>query len=76
MANSEDREITFDGGKVSLCYSDERIRIYFDEIPDADVRAKLKGEAFKWSPKNQAWQRQLTPNAIRAAKRALGISFD
>lgn len=73
MAEAEDKEFTFDGGKVEYCYSDERIRIYFDNIPDVEMRAKLKSEAFKWSPKNQAWQRQLTPNAIRAAKRVLGV---
>ena len=71
MAEAEDKEFTFDGGKVE--YSDERIRIYFDNIPDVEMRAKLKSEAFKWSPKNQAWQRQLTPNAVRAAKRVLGV---
>lgn len=73
MAEAEDKEFTFDGGKVEYCYSDERIRIYFDNIPDVEMRAKLKSEAFKWSPKNQAWQRQLTPNAVRAAKRVLGV---
>ena len=73
MAEAEDKEFTFDGGKVEYCYSGERIRIYFDNIPDVGMRAKLKSEAFKWSPKNQAWQRQLTPNAVRAAKRVLGV---
>lgn len=73
MAEAEDKEFTFDGGKVEYCYSDERIRIYFNNIPDVEMRAKLKSEAFKWSPKNQAWQRQLTPNAVRAAKRVLGV---
>ena len=75
MAGKEDKEFTFDGYKIELCYSDERIRIYFDSIPDAEMRSTLKSAAFKWSPKNQAWQRQLTPNAIRAIKRALNVSF-
>lgn len=73
MAEAEDKEFTFDGGKILYCYSDERIRIYFDNIPDVEMRAKLKSEAFKWSPKNQAWQRQLTPNAVRATERVLGV---
>lgn len=75
MAGKEDKEYTFEGFKIEMCYSDERIRIYFDNIPDSDMRTKLKREAFKWSPKNQAWQRQLTSNAIRAVKRALGVEF-
>jgi hypothetical protein len=65
MATSDDKVFTFDGGKVAVCGSDERIRIFFDDIPDTDVRAMLKKNGFKWSPTNMAWQRQLTPNAMR-----------
>lgn len=72
MAKTPDEEFAFEGGKVSICNSEERIRIYFDEIPSCDMRKELKGSAFKWSPKNQAWQRQLTPNALAAVKNLLG----
>ena len=68
MATAEDTEFTFDGGKVSVCNSDERVRIYFDDIPDKETRDILKSNAFKWSPKNKAWQRQLTPSCMRATK--------
>ena len=68
MATAEDKEFTFDGGKATICNSDERVRIYFDDIPDKDTRDMLKRNAFKWSPKNQAWQRQLTPAALFAFK--------
>jgi hypothetical protein len=72
-AEAEDKEYTFDGGKVEICNSEERIRIYFDEIPDDNMRKTLKGNAFKWSPKNQAWQRQLTSNAIYALKKYVNL---
>lgn len=68
MATAEDTEFTFDGGKVAVCNSDERVRIYFDDIPDKDTRDMLKSNAFKWSPKNKAWQRQLTPSCMRSTK--------
>lgn len=68
MATSDDKEFTFDGGKVAVCNSDERVRIYFDDIPDKDTRDMLKSNAFKWSPTNKAWQRQLTPNAMFTLK--------
>lgn len=68
MATTDDKEFTFDGGKVAVCNSDERIRIYFDDIPDEETRKMLKSNAFKWSPTNKAWQRQLTPNAMYALK--------
>lgn len=48
---------------------DMRIRISFEMgKPDQEVIDMLKGKAFKWSPKNNAWQRQLTNNAIYATK--------
>lgn len=75
MAETEDSEIHFEGGKIEMCYSEERIRIYFDERPDAEMIKKLKGAAFKWSPKNVAWQRQLTPNAKYATSRLLGVEI-
>lgn len=51
----------------------DRLQILFDEIPEAETRAALKNNGFRWSPKNKAWQRQLTPNAERALKTALNI---
>ena len=51
-----------------------RLQILFDEIPDADTRTALKEHGFRWSPKNQAWQRQLTDNAVSAARAVLGIA--
>lgn len=75
MAQSEDKEMPFEGGTIEISNTDERIRIHFDAIPDADMRDKLKKSAFKWSPKNQAWQRQLTPNAKYAVEKILGIKL-
>lgn len=75
MAQSEDKEMLFEGGTIEISNTDERIRIHFDAIPDTDMRDKLKKSAFKWSPKNQAWQRQLTPNAKYAIERILGIKI-
>lgn len=75
MAETEDSEIPFEGGKVGMCYSEERIRIYFDEKPNPEMIKKLKESAFKWSPSNMAWQRQLTTNAKYATKRLLGIEI-
>ena len=71
MAEAEDKEITFNGGRVVVCNSDERIRFYFDEIPSVEVRNLMKRNAFKWSPKNGAWQRQLTANCKFDTKRIL-----
>ena len=71
MAEAEDKEIKFNGGRVVVCNSDERMRFYFDEIPSVEVRNMMKRHAFKWSPKNGAWQRQLTANCKFDTKRIL-----
>ena len=71
MAESEDKEIAFNGGRVVVCNSEERMRFYFDEIPPVEVRNLMKRNAFKWSPKNGAWQRQLTANCKFDTKRIL-----
>ena len=74
-ANRANREIPFDGGKVVYNYEEDRLQILFDKIPDAGMRTTLKRNAFKWSPRNQAWQRQLTRNAEYAAGQVLKISI-
>ena len=71
MAEAEDKEIKFNGGCVVVCNSEERMRFYFDSIPPVEVRNMMKRNAFKWSPKNGAWQRQLTENCKFDTKRIL-----
>lgn len=39
--------------------------------PEDKVRDILKGNGFKWSPKNGCWQRQLTANAKYALSRVI-----
>ena len=38
------------------------------------MRKELKASGFNWSPKQQAWQRQLTQNAVHAAQRVLNLN--
>lgn len=59
---------TFSGGVIVRNLAEDRLQIIFDEKPDEDTRNKLKSNGFRWSPRNSAWQRQLTPNAERALK--------
>ena len=68
---NEEKYPSVDGVKVEEDGSDMRIRLIFDDIPSADVRDLLKKHGFKWSPKNSAWQRQLTTNGIWATKQVL-----
>lgn len=62
---------TFNGGKVVRNTEINRLQIKFDTVPDAATRQKLKGNGWRWSPKEGAWQRQLTSNAEYDAKRLI-----
>lgn len=48
-----------------------RLQLIFDEKPKEEVRSILRGNAFKWSPKNNCWQRQLTNNARYAVRNVI-----
>jgi len=48
-ATGETKEWTFDGGTVENNYEADRIQIFFDQIPDADQRTKLKRVSQEYS---------------------------
>ncbi|MBD5088912.1 MAG: hypothetical protein HDT30_08920 [Clostridiales bacterium] len=45
-----------------------RLQLFFDGKPDVEIREIVKRNGFKWSPKNECWQRQLTGNAKYSLK--------
>lgn len=59
----------FDGGTVVFNTAENRVQILFDEIPSSETRGNLKCNGFKWSPRQQAWQRMLNTTGIRTVKR-------
>ena len=66
LENIEFNAIEFIGGKAIHNKELNRIQLYFDNIPDEEVRKELKHRAFKWSRREGAWQREFTENAIKA----------
>lgn len=74
MAQKENKTLEFDDFDIELDYQEERLRIRHHEKPDMETIRELKGNGFKWSPKNKAWQRQLTSNAVYAARRVLNLT--
>lgn len=45
----------------------DRVQLIFPDRPDAEMRAALKERAFRWSPREGAWQRKFTRNGVIAA---------
>lgn len=59
------------GVKVKENTEDMRIQLFFADKPEPAVREILKRRAFKWSPRNVCWQRQLTDNARYALEQVV-----
>lgn len=60
------KDIVVNGVRVLENTEAMRLQLFFDGKPAAEIIKLLKSHAFKWSPSNMAWQRQLTNNAIYA----------
>ena len=73
VKEQESKELKFEGGTLVWNYEKDRLQILFDDIPEESKRKELKSSGFRWSPRNKAWQRQLTSNAVYAAKRVLNL---
>lgn len=71
-ASKPNREWNKDNCVVRFNYELDRLQLIFEGKPDYNTILKLKKAAFKWSPTNTAWQRQLTNNAIYGAVSVIG----
>ena len=71
--DKESKEIEINGVRIVENYDLDRLQMFFDGKPDNETISKLKHNAFKWSPSNGCWQRQLTNNAIYGMKRVLEL---
>lgn len=67
-APKQDRTATINGEECQVVENSDimRLQLFFDGKPEDGTRDILKRHGFRWSPRNEAWQRQLTDNARRA----------
>lgn len=67
-APKANRKTTVNGEECEVVENSDamRLQLVFDDRPESDTRELLKRHGFRWSPRNGAWQRQLTDNARRA----------
>lgn len=69
--NIQEKEYMIGGVRVLQNTDQNRLQLFFPGKPEQETITQLKSRGFKWSPRNQAWQRQLTPNAISAMRSLL-----
>jgi len=65
----ETKEKEVNGIKIIENTEQDRLQLVFDGKPESDIIRELKSNGFRWSPRNMAWQRQLTNNAKYAVER-------
>ncbi|URZ05921.1 hypothetical protein [Clostridium felsineum] len=67
-AKDETKEIQVGDIKIIDNVEANRVQIVFDNKPSKEMRDTLKRFAFKWSPRNKAWQRFRSLRALMIAK--------
>lgn len=70
------RRAEFEGGTVEENPDNNRLQIFFDAKPPADMRKQLKKNGFRWAPSEEAWQRKRSNAAIHAAEKVLGVKME
>lgn len=67
-AKDETKEIII--GDIEIVDNTElnRVQIVFQDKPSEEIRKVLKSYSFKWSYKNNAWQRFRNPHTLNIAK--------
>jgi len=56
-----------DGVRLEDCPADNRVRLFFDGKPDADIRGRLKSCGFRWAPSVGAWQAYRNTRSLAVA---------
>lgn len=67
-SRKEMSSVVVNGINIEVNTEDDRIRIHFEGKPSPETIKDLKGNGFRWSPTNKAWQRQVTNVAMYKAK--------
>lgn len=73
IKSAETEDVVHNGYTYREDTEQMRVQLIFDDKPDEETRSLLKQYSFRWSPRNSAWQRQLTPNGKHAARQVMAI---
>ena len=61
------KEQVINGVRVVHNFEADRLQLFFEGRPTAEVITKLKKSGWRWSPSQKCWQRKLTPVAYHSA---------
>lgn len=71
LASLTTKQIQGDGFVLIQNVEANRVQFVFETKPSDQIRELLKGQAFKWAPSQNAWQRHLNSAGIYAANTLL-----
>lgn len=66
---AQSREESNEMFRVERDLATNRMNLFFEDVPDFEVRDILKKNGFRWSPYIGAWTRQLTTNAEKSLEK-------
>jgi hypothetical protein len=68
LGKMESKEEVINGIRIYTNVEENRLQVFFPNKPDEITRKALKGNGFRWSPTEGAWQRQISTSAEYLAK--------
>lgn len=71
MKGTPEKEYTINGVRVVENYPENRLQVFFDDIPAKEIRDSLKQHGFRWSRHNSCWQSYMNRRNIDFIKELL-----
>ena len=71
QSNEETSEKEINGIRIVENIDENRLQIFFPDIPSPETRKELKSNGFRWSPYNKCWQRHRSNTATYKAERII-----
>ena len=71
MKGTPEKEYTINGARVVENYPENRLQVFFDDIPAKEIRDSIKQHGFRWSRYHSCWQSYMNRRNIDFIKELL-----